>query len=254
MSKIFGTRGKKHIRSDVFEIKKYVKKFNIKDLTIGHDSQRNLDEDWVNELVENWDERTCTPIVVVIENDKNLVVDGQHRFKAMENLNYKQVECFVVEGISASEAFLTINNIKPIESMDKFNQKAKTDEYESSIKKLFDDYKIDIALCSVKEDYYFSDVDYLWSIQEEFNELAMEKSLKTITELLEYDGKISKQLLSKMYTIYSDFPEGFEKVYEYIVKLKGQYLSTCLDSKKNIKKLHKRFPKSKIDTELLKLI
>lgn len=253
MAKIFGTKAKNYIKSDTFEIKKYIKKFDIKELKVGHEAQRSIDEEWVQEIIENWDERTCTPLVVVIENENNLVVDGQHRYRAMVELGYKQIECYVIEGISASEAFLMINNIKPIEAIDKFNQKAKTSNYENAIKTLFDNKNIKIAAYST-EDYYFSDVEYLWSLEENYNTLAMDASLTLITQLLEYEGKISKQLLSKLYTIFNDYPEGYNNVYEYILKLKLKFQSENLNSRTVIKKLHKRFPKSKVDIEILKLI
>lgn len=253
MSKFFGTKAKNYIKSDTFEIKKYIKKFDIENLKVGHDAQRSIDEEWVQEIVENWDERTCTPLVVVVENNENLVVDGQHRYKAMVELGYKQIECYVIDGITASEAFLMINNIKPIEAIDKFIQKAKTSDYENTIKTLFSDKNVEIAAYST-EDYYFSDVEYLWSLEDDYNALAMEASLTLITQLLEYEGKISKQLLSKLYTIFNDYPEGFNDVYEYILKLKLKFQSENLNSRTVIKKLHKRFPKSKIDIEILKLI
>lgn len=255
MASIFGqkTKAKTCIKSNVFEIKKYIKKFDIEKLTIGHDAQRNLDKEWVEEIIANWDERACTPIAVVIEDNQNLVVDGQHRYKAMEALGYKQIECYIIEGITASEAFLMINHIKPIESIDKFNQKAKTEEYEKAIKELFIEKNVDIAVCSTNN-YYFNDVDYLWSIQEEYNNIAMSQSLSLITELLEYEGKISKPLLSKIYVIFNDYPKGYEKVYEYIKKLKHGYQSENLNSRKMITKLHKRFPKSKVNKLILDII
>lgn len=253
MAKIFGTKAKNYIKSDTFEIKKYIKKFDIDKLTVGHEAQRSIDEEWVQEIIENWDERTCTPLVVVIENENNLVVDGQHRYKAMVELGYKQIECYVIEGISASEAFLMINNIKPIEAIDKFIQKAKISGYENTIKALFNSKEIEISAYSTK-DYYFSDVDYLWSLEDDYNSQAMDASLILITQLLEYEGKISKQLLSKLYTIFNDYPKGFNDVYEYILKLKRKFQSENLNSKTVVKKLHKRFPKSKVDIEILKLI
>lgn len=255
-NKIFNRNGKAkdfNTKSTVFEIKKYIRRFNIDDLKIGHDAQRSIDEDWVTEIIENWDERMCTPPVVVIENGKTLVVDGQHRIRAMKELEYTEVECYLIQGVTASEAFLMINNIKPIEAVDKFNQRAKTSVYENVVKTLFTDKGVDIAVYSTN-DYYFSDVEYLWSLEKEYNAQAMAASLTLITQLLEYEGKISKILLNKLYTIFNNNPEGFNTVYEYIVKLKHKYQSENLNSRTVINKLHKRFPKSKIDVELNKLI
>ena len=120
-------------KTNVFEVKKYIKRFNIEELETKHEAQRTLDENWVQEIVNNWDERTCTPPVVVIEENKKLVVDGQHRLQAMKELGYNQIECYLIEGISASEAFLMINNIKPIENIDKFIQKSKIATYENKV-------------------------------------------------------------------------------------------------------------------------
>lgn len=255
-NKIFNRNGKAkdyNTKSTVFEIKKYIRRFDINDLKIGHDAQRSIDEEWVSEIIEDWDERMCTPPVVVIENGKTLVVDGQHRIRAMRELGYTEAECYLIQGVTASEAFLMINNIKPIEAVDKFNQRAKTSLYENAVKTLFTDKNVDIAVYSTN-DYYFSDVEFLWSLEEDYNAPAMDASLTLITQLLEYEGKISKILLNKLYTIFSNNQNAFNIVYEYIVKLKHKYQSENLNSRTVINKLHKRFPKSKIDIELTKII
>lgn len=255
MANIFNiqqSKAKNINKSDVFEIKKYIKKFKTENLTIGHDAQRDIDMNWVQEIMDNWNERACAPIAVVIENGQNLIVDGQHRFKAMEMLGYKQIECYVIDGILASEAFLMINNIKPIAAIDKFYQKAKIEKYEKSIKELFDSKDIDIAIYSEKN--FFSDVSIFLDSEDKFNLIALDQTLSLLTELLEYEGKISKQLLLKTYHIFNDYPRSYDKIYKHITKLKLGYLNEEFNSKKMKNKLYKRFPKSKLDVLLLELI
>ena len=248
-------------KSGIFEVKKYIKRFNIDELQIRHEAQRELDEDWVEEIIENWDERTCTPPVVVIEKDKqsgkerNLIVDGQHRTKAMQRLGYKQIECFLIQGISASEALLMINNIKPIGSIDKFIQKSRMDGYEKQIVEIFDKQEITISIDDKNNRTCFSDVDYLWSIEKDFNANALEAALEIIIEIVEYDGKISKILLSKLYNLFNDNKDIYSKVYQEMISLKYLYSAEFRgNARKTINKMQKRFPKSKIDIEILNLI
>lgn len=255
MAAIFNTTKAKNNNNNtgIFEIKKYIKRFNIEDLETKHEAQRTLDEAWVEEIKDNWDERTCTPPVVVIENGVNLVVDGQHRLQAMRELGYRQIDCYLIQGISASEAFLMINNIKPIEDIDKFIQLSKINEYEKLILDIFNEYEIKIAVHSNGETY-FSDVEYLWSLKEEINLDALRAALEIIINVVEYDGKISKLLIGRLYDLFNSKPI-YNKAYEEMMTLKSLYNhESKTNARKTISKMQKRFPKSKIDEEILKLI
>lgn len=255
MATIFNpTKAKKqNNNTGIFEVKKYIKRFSIEELETKHEAQRTLDEAWVEEIINNWDERTCTPPVVVIENGVNLVVDGQHRLKAMEELGYTQIDCYLIQGISASEAFLMINNIKPIEDIDKFLQLSKIRHYEKTVLDLFDKYEVKIAVHS-NGDSYFSDVEYLWSLEDELNYDALEAALEIIINVVEYDGKISKLLISKLYDLFNEQPI-FNKVHEEMMTLKSLYNHESKNNaRKTISKMQKSFPKSKIDEEIKKLI
>lgn len=237
----------------IFEVKKYIKRFNIEDLVIKHEAQRTLDDDWVSEIKNNWDERTCTPPVVVIENGVNLVVDGQHRLQAMIDLGYKQIDCYLIQGITASEAFLMINNIKPIENIDKFLQLSKINEYEKSILSIFDHYEVKLAVMS-NGDNCFSDVEYLWSLEDDINLDALQAALEIIVNVVEYDGKISKQLLSKLYDLFNS-NNIYNKVYTEMMAIKDAYSSEFKrNSRKTTSHMQKRFPKSIIDEKILQLI
>lgn len=251
------TRAKdNNTKADVFEVKKYIKRFNIEELETKHDAQRQLSEAWVQEIIDNWDERTCTPPVVVIDkNNKNLVVDGQHRLEAMKKLGYKQVECFLIQGISASEAFLMINNIKPIESLDKFIQKAKTEAYERRITEIFANQEIELSADDINNRICFADADYLWALEKDFNENALKAALEIIADIVEYDGKISKILVSKLYNLFNENPNLYNKAHKEMLSLKDSYSSDFKrNSRKTINAMQKRFPKSKIDVEILKLV
>lgn len=241
-------------RTNIFEVKKYIKRFNINELETKHEAQRALDEDWVQEIIRNWDERTCTPPVVVIEKDKKLVVDGQHRLQAMKELNYSQVECYLIEGISASEAFLMINNIKPIENIDKFIQKSKTSSYENQIVEIFNSYEVEISTYSLNSNY-FTDVDFLWELESDFNDKALKAALDIIVNIVEYEGKLSKSLVSKLYNIFNEDPELYSKAHKEMITLKSLYTyESNSNARKTICKMQKRFPKSKIDIEIKNMI
>lgn len=257
MAKIFSgtTKAKSYNnKTNVFEVKKYIKKFNIEELETKHEAQRTLDENWVQEIVNNWDERTCTPPVVVIEQNKKLVVDGQHRLQAMKELGYNQVECYLIEGISASEAFLMINNIKPIEDIDKFIQKSKISAYENKVLTIFESYHVAIAAYSL-DDNYFSDVDFLWELESDFNEDALKATLDILVNVVEYDGKLSKMLVSKLYNLFNEDPELYSKAHKEMITLKSLYTyESNSNTRKTISKMQKRFPKSKIDTEIQNIV
>lgn len=255
MAAIFNqTRAKNHTtKTGIFEVKKYIKRFNVDELVIKHEAQRALDDDWVEEIKEKWDERTCTPPVVVVENGVNLVVDGQHRLQAMIDLGYTQIDCYLIQGITASEAFLMINNIKPIQNIDKFLQSAKTKEYEKSVLALFDSYEVKISMIC-NGDNCFSDVEYLWSLEEEINLDALQAALEIIVNVVEYDGKISKQLLSKLYVLFNK-NNIYNKVYTEMMAIKDAYSSEFKrNSRKTTSHMQKRFPKSTIDEKIKELI
>lgn len=255
MATIFNpTKAKKHSNNTgIFEVKKYIKRFNIEELETKHEAQRTLDESWVEEIINNWDERTCTPPVVVIENGVNLVVDGQHRLQAMKELGYTQIDCYLIQGISASEAFLMINNIKPIEEIDKFIQLSKINEYEKSITNIFDRYEVKIAVHS-NGDNYFSDVEYLWSLEDEINFDALQSALEIIVNVVEFEGKISKSLLKKLYDLFNK-ESIFNQVHEEMMSIKDHFKSQYKRNfRKTISCMQKRFSKSKIDEEILKML
>ena len=240
-------------KTNVFEVKEYIKRFNIEELETKHEAQRTLDENWVQEIVNNWDERTCTPPVVVIEENKKLVVDGQHRLQAMKELGYNQIECYLIEGISASEAFLMINNIKPIENIDKFIQKSKIATYENKVLQIFESYDVVIAAYSLNNNY-FSDVDFLWELESDFNEHALKAALDILVNVVEYDGKLSKILVSKLYNIFNEDSELYSKAHKEMITLKSLYTyESKSNARKTISKMQKRFPKSKIDIEIKKI-
>lgn len=240
-------------KTNVFEVKKYIKRFGIEELETKHEAQRTLDENWVQEIVNNWDERTCTPPVVVIEENKKLVVDGQHRLQAMKELGYNQIECYLIEGISASEAFLMINNIKPIENIDKFIQKSKISTYENKVLNIFESYDVVIAAYSLNNNY-FSDVDFLWELESDFNEHALKATLDILVNVVEYDGKLSKMLISKLYNIFNEDSELYNKAHKEMITLKSLYTyESSSNARKTISKMQKRFPKSKIDIEIKKI-
>lgn len=255
MAAIFNqTRAKKQSNeTGIFEVKKYIKRFHVDELVIKHEAQRMLDIDWVDEIIDKWDERTCTPPVVVIENGINLVVDGQHRLQAMIKLGYTQVDCFLIQGISASEAFLMINNIKPIQNIDKFIQRAKINEYERTIENIFEQYEVKLAL-NCDEGNCFADVDYLWDLEENINIDALHSALEIIVNVVEFDGKISKSLLKKLYDLFNDQPI-FNKVHEEMMSMKDKFRSQYKRNfRKTISSMQKEFPRSTIDEKIKKLI
>lgn len=241
-------------KTNVFEVKKYIKRFNIEELETKHEAQRKLDENWVQEIIDSWDERNCTPPVVVIEKNQNLVVDGQHRLSAMKQLGYKQVECYLIQGISASEAFLMINNIKPVEAIDKFLQLSKINEYEKTILEIFKSYDVEIAVLS-EYNTFFSDVEYLWQLEKDINIHALTAALEIIVNVVEYDKKISKALLSKLYDLFNEHPDLYNKAYKEMIAMKDKYNSEFKrNTRKTINAMQKNFSKSKIDTAILKLV
>ena len=220
-------------------------------MTIKHEAQRLLDEDWVEQIIENWDERGCTPPTVVIENGKNLVVDGQHRIQAMMKLGYKQVECFLIQGIPASQAFIMINNTKPIEEIDKFIQISKISEYENKIYNIFKEYDVDIS--TISENNFFKNVDYLWQIKNNFNEDALRAALEIIVNVIEFDGLISKNLLSTLYEIF-DNHDVYNKVHEEMMSVKHGFLSQYKNNMRKTKtQMQKIYSKSKIENEIKKI-
>ena len=121
------------------------------------------------------------------------------------------------------------------------------------IDKINDEYEVKLAMIS-NGDNCFSDVEYLWTLEDDINLDALQAALEIIVNVVEYDGKISKQLLSKLYTLFAE-NDIYNKVYTEMMAIKDAYSSEFKrNSRKTTSHMQKRFPKSKIDEEILKLI
>ena len=72
-------------------------------LSSGQPYQRPIDENVVDRLIRNWDERLLDPLVVSFREGRFYVVDGQHRISAMRKMNGSAdiiVPCKVYSGLS----------------------------------------------------------------------------------------------------------------------------------------------------------
>lgn len=224
--------------------------FDVEDLIINHEWQRPINRERVEAIKANWDERVCTAPTIVIKNNKNLVVDGQHRLVAMIELGYVGVECQMIEGIDPARAFVMINDVLPVNDIDKFIQKANSDKdgYEAKITKIFNEYDIEICDDNNRKqnmDSYYKGVKFLWDIKDSLDTDALKHALDIITQRLEYSGLISDiPVLKDVYTILKRKPEAYEKLVNVIEFDKDNfYMKNKRNSRKGIKELHKKYSK-----------
>lgn len=259
-TKTVQAKTKRDTETDRFRVCKYIKMFDVEDLIMNHKYQRPMNRQRVEEIKANWDERVCTPPIVVIKDNKKLVVDGQHRLQAMIELGYIGVECFMIEGIDPSKAFVMINDVLPVNDIDKFIQKANAnkDSYEAKITKIFNEYDIEICTDENKDnvDCYYKGVKFLWDIEDSLDTNALKHALDIITQRLEYDGLISDSpVLRDVYDICKRYPESYEKIVRTIEFDKDElYITNKKNSRKVIKSLHKKYPRSNLKKNFTQII
>lgn len=99
-------------------------------LSIDHTYQRRLDEQWVNELAENWNALAMSPLLVSQREDGTIaVLDGQHRLAAIRKLladhriTEESVWCEVFHGLSSemeAAIFGTRNTHRGVNIVDRY--------------------------------------------------------------------------------------------------------------------------------------
>lgn len=75
-------------------------------LTSGLPYQRTVDEDHIDYLIQKWDNRLLTPIIVSFRDGKFNVVDGQHRVTCMRRMAGDRdviVPCLIYDGMTYEE-------------------------------------------------------------------------------------------------------------------------------------------------------
>jgi len=106
-------------------IKRTIIQATLDQLTIDQKVQRGLDEKRVNRIASAFDANALGAITVSLRADgTRVILDGQHRWAAGKTAGHvATVTCVQYEGLSVAEEaelFLTLNNTKQVQAVDKF--------------------------------------------------------------------------------------------------------------------------------------
>ena len=104
-------------------------------LFIDHNYQRMLVEPKVKRLVKNWNPVGCGYLVVSRRSvDRYAILDGQHRYRAMNQLGIESCGCLVYEGLSRTDeakAFQLLNVERALPTaLDRFRAALQYEDYD----------------------------------------------------------------------------------------------------------------------------
>lgn len=97
----------------------------IERMRVSSHAQRELRQEWVDELLANFDLEQLGNPTVNLRGGVFYVIDGQHRVEALRQMGWgdQQVECWTYEGLDEAEEaemFLKLQNRLTVRALDKF--------------------------------------------------------------------------------------------------------------------------------------
>lgn len=113
-------------------INKAFKTLSVNQLTVDIDVQRNLNIKRVRSIADDFRPDALGIITVSHRDDDSyVVVDGQHRWKAAEQVGIEDLLCTVYEGLTKqkeAELFRILNNTKIVNALDRFRVRVVEEE------------------------------------------------------------------------------------------------------------------------------
>lgn len=97
----------------------------IERMRVSSHAQRELRQEWVDELLANFDLEQLGSPTVNLRGGVYYVIDGQHRIEALRQMGWgdQQIECWTYEGLdeaAEAEMFLKLQNRLTVRALDKF--------------------------------------------------------------------------------------------------------------------------------------